>query len=165
MAHVIQDLIAGRRRCTGLEERLERIPRDRERAKRLLAEAIAECIVEILGRDLVEEVYLVDLSGGEVALDFSGRDIDLIVIVSKSLMGYESDLKRLLEDYFNRELVRLMGWYIAETGKKELVELHVVTSLDMGYGRLVRSRFYPAIRLWSKAARRDLGGQVFPYPF
>ena len=165
MAQVIQDLIAGRRKCEDLEERLEGIPRDRERAKRFLAEAVADCIVRLVGEDLVEEIYLVDLSGGEVAIDFSGRDIDLIVIVDKRLMGYEGDLKRVLEEYFNLELERVMGWYIAETGKKELVELHVVTSLDMGYGRLVRSRFYPAIRLWSRARRRDLGGQVFPFPF
>jgi len=162
---IVSDILAGRRRCRGLEERLSRAPRDRERAKRLLAETIAECIVELLGRENVEEIYLIDLSGGEATLDFSGRDIDLIVRLDKRLVGLESDIKRALESMFNVERERVYGWYIAETGKRELVELHVVTSLDMGYGRLVRSRFYPAIRLWSRKERRMWDNQVFPYPF
>jgi len=164
LSHVIADIVAGRRRCRGFEGRLERLPRYKPQLKRLLAEAVADCIVELVGEDLVEEIYLVDLTGGEVAADFSGRDVDLIVLVSDKFVGLEHSLKAVLEEHINKELEGPLAFYIAESGKRDLVEVHVVTSLDMGYGRLVKSRFYPAIRLWSRR-RRGSTGQVFPFPF
>ncbi len=164
MAQIIADLIAGRRKCSGLEGRLRDLPRWRPQLKRLVAEAIAECIVEVLGEENVEEIYMVDLAGGEFVPDFTGRDIDLVVLVSDRFLGMEGDLKKALETMINKELEQMLGWYIAETGKRELAEIHVVTSLDMGYGRLVKSKFYPAIRVWAR--RRGMGqGQVFPFPF
>ncbi len=150
MLQVLADILAGRRHCRGLEERLERLPRYKPQFKRLLADVIAECIVEMLGEDLVEEIYLVDLTGGEVSTDFSGRDVDIVIIGSEKLIGHEGEVKRVLETYFNMVFEKLLGFYIAETGKRDIVEIHVATSLDMGYGRLVKSRFYPAIPLWRK---------------
>ncbi len=164
MTHrILVDIIAGRRRCDWLEERLRNPPRWRPKLKSLVAEVVAECIAELLGSDVVEEIYYIDLSGGEVTMDFSGRDIDLIVKLNEKFMGLEGDVKRILEEHLNARLKDILAWYVSETGKRDLIELHVVTKYTMGYATLIQSRFNPAIRVWPKRRSLQLQGQVFPF--
>jgi len=158
------DVATGAEKCEILEERLDNAPRWRPQLKRAIAEVVAECIVRILGEENVEEIYMVDLAGGEAVMDFAGRDVDLIVKIPGRLIGHEGSIKVILEEYFNAKLKDILAWYVAETGKRDLIELHVITDYDMGYGRLVTSSYVPAIRLYPKR-RQVLQGQVFPYPF
>lgn len=134
-------------KCSELERKLEKLPAWRPKAKRVIAEAVASCIARLL-EDIVEEIHYIDLSGGETVTDFSGRDIDLIVKVKKEAVGLENDIKVALEYALNGILKDLAAQYIAETGKSDLVEIHVITDYSMGYGRLIFSKYYPSIRLW-----------------
>ncbi|MEB3787584.1 MAG: hypothetical protein GSR78_02375 [Desulfurococcales archaeon] len=132
--------------CGFVERMLENLPRWRPKAKYMIARAAAKCIVKALD-GLVREVYYVDLSGGEATIDFTGRDVDLIVLVDERLRGFEADLKAALEYSLNALIARYAGMYIAETGKKDVVEVHVVTDKNSGYGRLLTSRYYKSIKL------------------
>ncbi|MCE4603268.1 MAG: hypothetical protein F7B18_08810 [Desulfurococcales archaeon] len=140
-------------KCEELERKLGSLPAWRPKAKYMIAEAVASCIAKMLG-DIVEEIHYIDLSGGETVTDFSGRDIDLVIKVKGEVRGLEGDLKAALEYAFNAALKQLVAQYIAETGKKELLEVHVISDYNMGYGRLIFSKYYPSIRLWPP--KRDL---------
>lgn len=140
-------------RCEELEKKLSKLPAWRPRAKHVIAEAVATCIAKML-EDIVEEIHYIDLSGGETVADFSGRDIDLVIKVKGEARGLEGDLKAALEYAFNAILKDLAAQYVAETGKRELLEVHVISDYNMGYGRLIFSKYYPSIRLWPP--RRDL---------
>ena len=132
--------------CDFIGMMLENLPRWRPKAKYMIARAVAKCIIKTLG-DLVREIYYVDLSGGEATIDFTGRDVDIIVLVDERLRGLEPDLKAALEYSLNALVARHAGIYIAETGKKDIVEIHVVTDKNSGYGRLLTSRYYKSIKL------------------
>jgi len=138
-------------RCNELEK-LQSLPSWRPKAKYIIAETVSKCIVKLLG-DVIEEIHYIDLSGGETVTDFSGRDIDLVVKVKGEARGFESDLKASLEFAFNAILSEVAAQYIAETGKKDLIEIHVISDYNMGYGRLIFSKYYPSIKLWPP--RRD----------
>jgi len=72
------------------------------RLKSKIASIIAECIVEILGEDRIEEIRYIDLSGGEVAVGYEGRDVDIIVKAKDIPPGLEKDLKIALENIYRR---------------------------------------------------------------
>ncbi|MCE4600195.1 MAG: hypothetical protein F7C38_01330 [Desulfurococcales archaeon] len=126
------------------------------RLKSKIAEAIAECIVELLGEDIVEEIYYVDLAGGEVVYTYEGRDVDLIVKVADKVSGLENDIKMALERSLNPILKEAVAWYVSMSGKTELLEVHVITDYSLGYGVLIRSKYSPAIRLWPKKSEERL---------
>ncbi len=133
--------------CEDLESKLSNLPRWRPKAKHLIAETTASCIAKLLD-GYVKGIYLIDLSGGEFVSDFSGRDIDLVVDVKGELVGFENDLKQALEYALNALLSKAAASYINEVGKRDIIEIHVVSDYRSGYGRLIKSRYSPAIRLW-----------------
>lgn len=120
------------------------------RLKSKIAEAVSECIIDLLGEDVVEAIYYIDLAGGEAVHSFEGRDVDIIVKVSEKVIGFEKDIKVSLEKSLNPILREVASWYVSMSGKEDLLEIHIVTDYSLGYGVLVRSRFSPAIRLWPK---------------
>lgn len=117
------------------------------RLKSKIADVVAECIVELLGEDIVEEVYYIDLAGGEVVHSFEGRDVDIIIKVSEKASGLEKDIKMAIENSLNPILKDVVAWYVSMSGKEDLLEVHVITDYSLGYGVLVRSKFSPAIRV------------------
>ncbi|MCE4599488.1 MAG: hypothetical protein F7C81_04745 [Desulfurococcales archaeon] len=133
--------------CEDVESKLSNLPRWRPKAKYMIAEATASCIAKLLN-GYVKGIYLIDLSGGEFMADFSGRDIDLVVDIKGDLVGFENDLKQALEYALNGLLSRVAASYISEVGKRDIVEIHVVSDYRSGYGRLIKSKYSPAIRLW-----------------
>lgn len=145
-----------RMRAVNCRERFQRADlNDRwiPRLKSKIADVVAECIVELLGEENVDEIYYVDLAGGEVVHSFEGRDVDLIVKISRNLAGLENDIKQALEKSLNPILKDALAWYVSLNGKEDLLEVHLVTDYSLGYGVLVRSKFSPAIKIWPK--RRD----------
>lgn len=152
MSWLVVELSSGARRCEDLQERLRNLPSWPPQLKMAIAEAIAECIVKILGPNIVEEIYYVDLSGGEPRGDYLGRDIDLIVKVSDELRNAEQDIEKILERYFNMELYGLLGEVELKILKPDVVEIHVISSFNSYWGRMVKSPFTYAIKIWPKGS-------------
>ncbi len=148
MSWIIVEIESGIRKCDNLERDLKKLPTWPPKLKMTIAEAVSKCIVNLIGREYVEEIYYVDLSGGEPRSDFLGRDIDLIVKVKPDLKPVERDLEKILESHFNTQLYYIIGEVALTILKPDLIEIHVITSYDSYYGRLVRSPFTYAIRVW-----------------
>ena len=162
MSSIIGEIELKAQEC---RRKLEQAPLDDRwipRLKSNIASVVAECIVELLGEDKVEEIRYIDLSGGEVAQGFEGRDVDIIVKVKGIPPGLEKDLKAVLESTLNPLLQERLAWYVTLTGKRDLIEIHIVTDHYLGYGVLLRSSFSPAIRVWPKR-REDRLAFVFPF--
>ncbi len=150
MSWLVVEIATGIRRCENLLKKLSNLPSWPPKLKMTIAEAVAECIVEMLGEDIVEEIYYVDLSGGEPRGDFLGRDVDLIVKIRSDLKHVEMDLEKILERYFNMEIYYLLGEIPLKVLKPDIIEIHVISSYDSYWGRMVKSPFTHAIRIWPR---------------
>ncbi len=152
-------------RAQECRDKLEKAPLDDRwipRLKSKIADIVAECIVSLIGEEHVEEIHYVDLSGGEVTVGFEGRDVDIIVKVRGIPPGLEKDLKLALESTLTPLLQERLAWYVTLTGKKDLLEVHIVSDHYLGYGVLVRSKFSPTIKLWP---RKNEDRLAFVFPF
>ena len=132
------------------------------RLKSKIANIVAECIVDLIGEDHVEEIHYIDLSGGEITVGFEGRDVDVIVKVRSIPPGLEKDLKLALESALTPLLQERLAWYVTLTGKKDLLEVHIVSEHYLGYGVLIRSKYSPAIKVWPRKGEDRL---KFVFPF
>ncbi len=148
MSWIIVEIASGIRKCRSLEKDLAKLPSWPPKLKMTIAEAVSKCIVDLIGKEYVEEIYYVDLSGGEPRSDFLGRDIDLIVKVTPDLKPVELDLKKILEHYFNTQLFYIIGEVALTVLKPDLIEIHIITSYDTYYGRMIKSSFTYAIKVW-----------------
>ena len=112
------------------------------RLKRVLAEAAAACIREMLSGERVD-VYFVDLTGGERA-EVAGRDVDLVVVVDDAVVDKVRDkIERALNELIDKAAPGLRDI----VGGKEVFEVHVVGRSSPQFQSLIKSRYAPPIRL------------------
>jgi len=109
--------------------------------KRELAELLVDHIVKEFGYSTVEEIYYADLHGGKPANIgcHGGKDIDLIVKVSKTSNLNVEEIEKRMENSILKVLNEILGINVKEAvGIPNIIELHVIEgdsgkSSYMGY--------------------------------
>ena len=89
-----------------------------------ILEDIANCIVRMFSEKYIRAIYFIDLSGGEVAREGFGIDIDLIIEVENlGLDKYE--LESTIETIMHRLLSSLRELKSLTTAPR-IVEVHII---------------------------------------
>lgn len=122
--------------------------------KRELADVLVPPILEFLG-GVVEEVYMVDLHGGEPAnYECMGdKDLDIVLKVSKNASVECEELEELLEEEVSRILSKILGVNVKEAVKiPNIIEIHLAGESTGDYVRnILNSKNAPPILLWRRS--------------
>ncbi len=139
--------------------------------KRILADAVVECLVEAGGVCLdgcLREIYLADMTGGEHSYiqGHGGKDQDIVIYAPCRHLDrerLENEIEGSIEPVARIIIEEVLGINPIEVlGIPNVIEIHIVRDeRDTPYWNMINSKLARLVRVWPP--RREPTRQVFPF--